>query len=103
MKYSTDPLFGPETGKHNRMIRKIRAGKIPEKLYALVLPDDRNVLELFPPMLLKQKYFKEYPGTVVGFVSSAEEGEEFMASLLTTAYRNETLGDLKKLFPEEKT
>ena len=103
MKYSSDLCFGTKVEKNNRMIRRIQNGKIPEKLYALVLPDERNRLELFSPKLLKQKYFKEYPGTVVGLASSGEEGEELMASLLTAAYRKDLLDDLKKLFPEEKT
>ena len=101
MKYSRDPFFSEKIKKNDRMIRRIRKGSIPDKLYALVLPDGRNRFELFPPMLTKQKYFKDYPGTVVGFASSGEEGRELMASLLTTAYRNDLMNDLGKLFPEE--
>jgi hypothetical protein len=102
MRYSPDPVFGPSVQKSSRMIRKALNGKLPEKCFALVLPDGRNTLELFSPQLLKQKYFKDYPGTVVGIAGSRDEGTELMASLLTAAYRNELLNDLKKLFPEEK-
>ena len=101
MRFSPNLYFSPAVLASEKLLRKAKSSEFPKTLYALVLPDGRNRLELWPPALLTKGSFPDYPGTLIGYAASEEEGKVLMASLMTGLFRNGDLSDYRLLIREE--
>lgn len=101
MRCLKEPRIGGQLKGKEKLVRGILKDRFPDVFFAVVLNEGKNRLEIHPPLLLKQPYFRDSDLVLVGLAKSRDEAERLTAELLSKAYREGVLGDLRKLFAEE--
>ena len=64
---------------------RLRAGDIPALLYLIVLTEESSLpgkLEIYPSVLLRQKWFPDSAYRIVGFAHSADAAKEVVCRII---------------------
>lgn len=104
MLLSRRPYLGATVRKTEKVLRAVMKEKMPEDLFAVVLSESGKTLEIFPPVLLKQRFYRDSGRKIIGLAMTRDEAKTMTAGLLTDAYRKGRLEDLSFLYvPEESS
>ena len=102
MLLSRRPYLSASIQKTEKLLRAVMKEKLPEDLFAIVLSISGKTLEIFPPVLLKQRFYRDSERKIIGLAMTRDEAESLTAELLTEAFRNGQLEDLSYLFVSEE-
>ena len=85
--------------KRDKIIKKIKKGKITMKKYVLALSrNDSDLLDVFQANVLKQKYYQEQNIIVVGLASGEEEAFELVKKIIDDCLEATGGYNLKQFF-----
>ncbi len=74
--------------RRTELLQKMKSGKIPADLYAVVLPKDECIsLEIYPAPVLRQAFYRKEDFTVVGLSDSYDGGKELGASIVAMVFQ----------------
>lgn len=83
--------------KREKVVEKIKAGKVQFGCYLIVLPDNPlNQLECYDSVLLLQKRWTEDPLLIVGIASGYAESLEVIKQITEDAYLRYGDADLRR-------
>ena len=91
--YISENLY-PDSRK---VIDKIRKGKFTPGIYLIALPqNEENMLDVYPLLELRQKYYKKKELYVVGIARGYDEAIELVSSMVMDVYEATKDANVKK-------
>lgn len=88
MKWNRNLYLGDNIkNKKTKTIIQLKMGKICPGIYLLALPaNDENVLDIYPAMVVNQKYYRKSKQMIVGIAQGRDEAMIVMQSMIKDCY-----------------
>ena len=102
MEYIRNMYYG-ETASENKLFSRwrLKHGKPPWDTYVLTLPQyNGGLLEIRKLSLLKHKFYKRHPLTVVGVANGYDEAVQLAADIVREVYEKKGSFDIKGYLEE---